>query len=124
DRLYTDKVDEKMPEALRRELDVLKAWRKVDFAELRDMPLPKIPVYFFVGGKFDVPPERRSKDLDQEALFGFRKHQWNHHFVEIIDESGGEGALIYVPTAGHFVHRDSPEIVIDNILSLAGRFHN
>lgn len=121
DRLYAEKVDEKMPPALWQELEVLKGWRKVDFAELRDLPLPRIPVYFFVGGRFDVPPELRSKDMDQEALFGFRKHQWNRHFTEVIDRSGGEGALIYVPTAGHFVHRDAPRIFIDNLLSLANR---
>ncbi|MCB0634570.1 MAG: alpha/beta hydrolase [Saprospiraceae bacterium] len=123
DRLYTDQVDEDMPVPLRKELEVLKGWRKVDFAELREMPLPKIPLYFFMGGKFDVPPAYRSKDLDQEALFGYRKRQWTDRWYTLIDEVGEGGALIYVSNAGHFVHRDNPKVVIDNILSLAGRFH-
>lgn len=117
-RLYVDKVDEEMPVPLREEREVLKGWRKVDFAGLRDIPLPKIPVYFFIGGRFDVPPQYRSKEHDQEALFEARKQQWMQHFSKLIDETGGGGAMIYVPTAGHFVHRDAPRVVIDNILSL------
>ncbi|PHN07331.1 alpha/beta fold hydrolase [Flavilitoribacter nigricans] len=118
ERLYTDQIDPDMPVALRQEREVLKGWRKVDFAGLRDIPLPKIPVVFFIGGRFDVPPQYRSKDLDQEALFEARKQQWMHHWSKLIDETGGGGGLIYVPGAGHFVHRDVPGIVIDNILSL------
>lgn len=118
DRLYTDKIDEDMPVPLREELEVLKGWRKVDFSGLRDIPLPKIPVCFFIGGRFDVPPRYRSKEHDQRALFEARKQQWMHHFSKLIDETGGGGAVVYVSIAGHFVHRDAPRIVIDNILSL------
>lgn len=122
ERLYVDKIDDNMPLALAAELEVLKGWRKVDFAGLRAIPLPKVPVYFFVGGKFDVPPEYRSKEHDQQALFEARKRQWFDHWSAVIDSGGGGGALIYVPDAGHFVHRDAPEIVIDNLLNLAKRF--
>lgn len=118
DRLYTDNIDENMPIPLREEREVLKGWRKVDFAGLDDIPLPKIPVYFFIGGRFDVPPQYRSKEHDQRALFEARKQQWMQHFSKLIDETGGGGAVVYVPVAGHFVHRDASRIVIDNILSL------
>lgn len=118
DRLYTDKIDEDMPVPLRREREVLKAWRKVDFTNLQDIPLPKIPVCFFIGGRFDVPPQYRSKEHDQRALFEARKQQWMQHFFKLVDETGGGGSVVYVPVAGHFVHRDAPQIVIHNILSL------
>lgn len=117
-QLYTDEVDEDMPKGLREERVMLRGWRKVDYAGLKDIPLPKIPVYFFIGGRFDVPPAYRSKDFDQQALFEARKIQWMQHFSRVVDETGGGGAVVYVPTAGHFVHRDAPRVVIDNILSL------
>ncbi|HMF70528.1 MAG TPA: alpha/beta hydrolase, partial [Flavitalea sp.] len=48
---------------------VLTELRRTDFAEISALPLPNVPIYFFVGGKFEVPIDRRSKDFDQESFF-------------------------------------------------------
>jgi hypothetical protein len=37
------------------ESQVLSALRQTDFNEVNDLPLPTVPVYFFIGGKFEVP---------------------------------------------------------------------
>ena len=44
------------------ERQVLNDLRKTDFSEISKLPLPNVPIYFFVGGKFEVPPAQRSKD--------------------------------------------------------------
>lgn len=46
--------------------------RKTDFAEISKLPLPNVPVYFFVGGNFEVPPDQRDKDFDQELFLPYQ----------------------------------------------------
>lgn len=116
DRLYKKtEPDTLMPRALREELKILADLRRTDFAELNDLPIPKVPIYFFVGGKFEVPPANRSKDFDHLLYFKIKTHQFVEHWDKLIYASEKPGILLYVSNAGHFVHRDTPEVVIENI---------
>jgi len=56
------------------ERQTLTQWRKTDFAEIKSLPLPNVPILFFVGGKFEVPPQNRSKDFDQETFFHIKNN--------------------------------------------------
>jgi pimeloyl-ACP methyl ester carboxylesterase len=116
DRLYKKtEPDTLMPRALQEELKILADLRRTDFAELNDLPIPKVPIYFFVGGKFEVPPANRSKDFDHFLYFKNKTHQFVDKWNKVIYESEKPGILFYISNAGHFIHRDTPEIVIENI---------
>ena len=118
-RLYSDDViDPDMPKVLREERQALKTLRKTDYVELRAIPLPKVPIVFFVGGRFYVPEERRIKDFDHEAYFQNRILQWISNWNRVIRETGAGGFLVYCANAAHFVHHDEPWIVINNIKTL------
>lgn len=97
------------------EIQVLNELRRNDFAEISALPMPKVPVYFFVGGKFEVPPERRSKEFDQERFFHIKNNSNMERWKKLIYASGKPGALIYLTQAGHYIQRDAPESVISNI---------
>lgn len=97
------------------EIQVLTELRRNDFAEITALPMPKVPIYFFVGGKFEVPPERRSKDFDQETFFHVKNNSNMERWKKLIYASGKPGALIYLTQAGHYIQRDAPESVISNI---------
>lgn len=97
------------------ERQVLNDLRKTDFAEISKLPLPKVPIYFFVGGKFEVPPEQRSKDYDQEAFFYIKNNSNMERWKKLVYSSGKGGALIYLTHAGHYIHWDDPGSVINNI---------
>ena len=97
------------------ESQVLGELRKTDFLELNDLPLPNVPIYFFVGGKFEVPVDRRSKDFDQEAFFNERTNVNIQRWRKFIYSSGKGGNLIYLSKSGHFLHLDNPNAVIGNI---------
>lgn len=94
---------------------VLKELRKSDFKEISNLPLPHVPIYFFVGGKFDVPVERRSKDFDQEAFFHVKNNSNMERWKKIIYSSDKGGALIYLTNSGHYIQWDEPLSVIKNI---------
>jgi len=100
------------------ESQVLGELRKTDFLELNDLPLPHVPTYFFIGGKFEVPVERRSKDFDQEAFFNERTNVNILRWRKFIYSSGKGGNLIYLSKSGHFLHRDDPDAVIGNIKTM------
>lgn len=92
------------------ENQVLTELRKTDFDELRNLPVPHAPVYFFVGGKFGVPPERRSKDFDHEKFF-HRKNTMNiERWKKFIHSSPKGGSLIYMSNSGHYIHHDEPAL--------------
>jgi len=97
------------------EIQVLNELRRNDFAEISALPMPKVPIYFFVGGKFEVPPERRSKEFDQEKFFHVKNNSNMERWKKLIYGSGKPGALIYLTQAGHYIQRDAPEMVINNI---------
>jgi pimeloyl-ACP methyl ester carboxylesterase len=94
---------------------VLRELRRTDFAEISSLPVPNVPVYFLVGGKFEVPPDRRSKDFDQAEFFKVKTNMNMRNWRNFIDASGKGGTLIYLSKCGHFVHRDDPAAVINTI---------
>ena len=97
------------------ELAVLTALRRNDFAEISNLPLPNVPIYFFVGGKFEVPIERRSKEFDQEAFFHIKNASNMDRWKKLIYSSTEGGALIYLANAGHYIQWDDPKSLIANI---------
>jgi pimeloyl-ACP methyl ester carboxylesterase len=94
---------------------VLTALRRTDFSELTLLPLPNVPIYFFVGGKFEVPVERRSKEFDHVAFFNLKTNANNERWKQVINTTTKGGALIYLTNCGHFVHREDPKSVIANL---------
>ncbi len=97
------------------ELQTLTALRRTDFAEVKSLPLPNVPIYFFVGGMFGVPPEYRSKDYDHERFFHVKNRMNMDRWRALIHSSGKGGALIYLSDSGHYIHRDDAKAVIANI---------
>lgn len=97
------------------ERQVLGELRRTDFAEISKLPLPGVPVYFFVGGKFEVPLEYRSKDYDHERFFHVKNDKNMERWRALIHATGKSGALIYLSDSGHYIHRDDPGAVIANI---------
>ena len=97
------------------ERQTLTQWRKTDFAEIKSLPLPNVPILFFVGGKFEVPPQNRSKDFDQETFFHIKNNLNMDRWKKLIYSSSKGGSLIYLTNAGHYIHRDEPKSIIQNI---------
>lgn len=114
-RLYTKPEVDSLNFGPWSEAQVLADLRRTDFAEINNLPLPNAPIYFLVGGRFDVPPERRSKDFDQEYFFKVKSNQNMERWRKVIDSSSKGGALIYLPKSGHYVQRDDPKVVINTI---------
>ena len=97
------------------ERQTLTQWRKTDFEEIKSLPLPNVPILFFVGGKFEVPPQNRSKDFDQETFFHIKNNSNIDRWKKLIYSSSKGGSLIYLTNAGHYIHRDEPKSIIQNI---------
>lgn len=97
------------------EAQVLGDLRRTDFAELKALPMPKVPIYFFVGGKFEVPLERRSKEYNHERFFHVKNDKNMERWRALIHDSGKSGALIYLSNSGHYIQRDDANAVIANI---------
>ena len=97
------------------ERQTLTQWRKTDFAEIKTLPLPDVPILFFVGGKFEVPTQNRSKDFDQETFFHLKNNSNMDRWKKLIYSSSKGGSLIYLTNAGHYIHRDEPKSIIQNI---------
>ncbi len=70
---------------------------------------------FFIGGKFEVPLELRSKDFDQEKFFAVRTNINIERWKKFIYSSNKGGSLIYLSKSGHYVHRDDAKAVIGNL---------
>ncbi|MCB0646072.1 MAG: alpha/beta hydrolase [Saprospiraceae bacterium] len=97
---------------------ILNNLRKTDFAEITSMPLPNVPIYFFVGGKFEVPLAQRSKDFDQEAFFHIKNNSNMERWKKLIYASSKGGAIIYLTNAGHYIQNDEPKLMIGIIKNL------
>ncbi|WP_026967596.1 alpha/beta fold hydrolase [Algoriphagus terrigena] len=95
--------------------EVLRELRLNDFEEISRLTLPNVPIYFFVGGKFDVPVERRSKDFDQEQFFHVKNNSNMERWKKLIYASDKGGALIYLTNSGHYIQWDEPQSLIANI---------
>ena len=114
-RLYTPSKVDSSRYAAWSEGQVLTDLRKADFAELISLPIPQVPILFFVGGKLEVPLERRSKEYDHERFFEVKNSSNMLRWRRFIHASSKGGAVIYLSNSGHFVHRDDAAMVIGNI---------
>ena len=114
-RLYTPSKVDSSRYAAWSEGQVLTDLRKTDFAELSNLPIPQVPILFFVGGKLEVPMERRSKEYDHERFFEVKNSSNMLRWRRFMHVSNKGGALIYLTNSGHFVHRDDAAMVIGNI---------
>lgn len=106
------------------EAQILGALRRTDFAEISSLPVPNVPIYFFIGGKFEVPFELRSKDFDQEKFFSVRTNINIERWKKFIYSSNKGGSLIYLSKSGHFVHRDDAKAVIGNLKIMLESFND
>lgn len=102
----------KAPRSIRREGEMLDRLRVHDFEEIRSTPLPNIPVHIVVGGRFDMPEDRRKSY--SEALFRSKIKHRVARWTDVI-QSVERGMLLYSGDAGHFVQWDDPELVLASI---------
>ncbi len=102
------------PTSIQEESRVLAELRKTDFEEIRQHPLPNIPIHIITGGRFDMPIEMRSKEYDEEAIFRSKMKHRVARWTDVI-QSVDKGMLLYSGDAGHFVHIDDPDLVISSI---------
>ncbi|MCF0072247.1 alpha/beta hydrolase [Dyadobacter sp. CY261] len=121
-RLYTPSKVDSSRYAAWSEGQVLTDLRKNDFAALSSLPIPQVPILFFVGGKLEVPMERRSKEYDHERFFEVKNSSNMLRWRRFIHSSNKGGALIYLSNSGHFVHRDDAAMVIGNIRMMLKAF--
>ena len=94
---------------------VLSELRRTDFAEIQRLPMPNVPVYFLVGGRFEVPADYQSKDFDHPRFFIVKSNRNMERWRAFLDSSSKGGQLIYLPNCGHYIHRDDPKAVINSI---------
>ncbi|MEO1021302.1 MAG: alpha/beta hydrolase [Bacteroidota bacterium] len=106
--------DEHIPLPLQRERMVLRELRRNDFKEIREHPLPNIPVHILTGGRFDMPVHMQSKEYDSEVVFRSKMKHRVARWTDVI-QSVDKGMIMYSADAGHFVHWDDPELAISSI---------
>lgn len=94
---------------------ILAELRRTDFSELSILQIPQVPIYFIVGGKFEVPVDKRSKDYDHVEFFRLKTDANNSRWKQFIYKSNKGGLLIYLTNCGHYVHRDDPKSVINHL---------
>lgn len=97
------------------EQQVLTDLRRTDFAELNSLPLPQVPLLFFIGGKFEVPVEQWSKEFDHPKFYRERTNLNIERWRDFIYTSSKGGSLVYLSNSKHFVHRDDALAVVGNI---------
>ena len=102
------------PASIRLEGQYLEEVRAREFREIRENPLPNVPVHIITGGRFDMPEKFRSNEYDDEALFRSKLKHRVARWTEVI-QSVDKGMLFYSGDAGHFVQWDDPELVIASI---------
>jgi pimeloyl-ACP methyl ester carboxylesterase len=115
ERLYTPSTVDSVRYGPWSEIQMLTALRRSDFEELNRLPLPSVPMLFFIGGKFEVPQDRWSKDYDHPKFFQKRTDLNIERWRKFIYSSSKGGNLVYSAKSGHFVHRDDSETVVSNI---------
>jgi hypothetical protein len=69
--------------------------------EVMQLPLPNIPIYFMIGDKVEVPPDRRSQDYDHPTFFEIRTNVNIERWKKIIDLSSRGGMLWCLSKSGH-----------------------
>ncbi|RZM29013.1 MAG: alpha/beta hydrolase [Pedobacter sp.] len=100
---------------------VLNELRKTDFDAIAGLPMPSVPVLFFVGGKFEVPLSQRSKEYDHEAFFHIKNSSNMERWRKLIHSTGKAGALIYLSHAGHYIQFDDSISVVQQLRILHDR---
>lgn len=115
ERLYKESEVDSLHYGPWSETEMLKKLRQTDFVELNNLPVPNVPIHFFVGGKFEVSVEQWSKDFNHPAFFTLRTIRDMERWKNFIYSSGKGGRLIFLSKSGHFVHRDDPKTVISSI---------
>lgn len=99
------------PIAIQREGEVLFDLRQAEFAQLRNTPLPNIPVTIVTSGRFDSFPGAATYD---EALFKAKMKHRIERWTNLMNTIP-KGRLFYSASAGHFVHRDDPMLALASI---------
>ena len=105
---------EQAPLPIKREGHVLESLREREFDEIREKPLPNIPVHILTGGRFDMPKKLQSRAYDEEALFRSKMKHRVQRWMEVV-QSVDKGMLFYSGDSGHFVHIDDPELLISSV---------
>jgi len=113
DRLYKKTAIDSLYFGPSSEAAALTELRRTDFIEIKNLPVPNVPIYFFIGGKFEVPIEKRSRDFNHEEFFEERTNRNIERWKKFIYSSNKGGSLIYLSNCGHYLHRDDPKAVIN-----------
>ncbi|KAA0992962.1 alpha/beta fold hydrolase [Dyadobacter aurulentus] len=103
------------------ERHVLAQLRWTDFAEINSLPVPQVPILFFIGGKFEVPVAQQSKVYDHKRFFEVRTNVNIERWKKFIYSSSKGGSLVYLSNSGHFVQNDDARLVTGNIKLLLER---
>ncbi|MEL6534588.1 MAG: alpha/beta hydrolase [Bacteroidota bacterium] len=106
--------DASLPPALQREKKGLRELRAREYAEIRESPLPNIPVHILVGGKFAFPKHLWLEGFDEEAIFRSKSMVRLLRWTEVI-QSVDHGMIFFSANAGHYVHWEDPELAIASI---------
>ncbi|MDO1451432.1 alpha/beta hydrolase [Rhodocytophaga aerolata] len=99
------------PLSIQEEYKILFDLRKADFTEMRSTPLPNIPVAMVVSGGYFPAPKATATD---EALFHTKMKYRMARWINLVNTIP-KGRFFYHASAGHFVHRDDPELVMASI---------
>lgn len=102
------------PKAIQNEGTVLEDLRKTDFQEIHNTNLPNIPVHIITGGRYDTPVRMRRTEYNDSLLFRSKMMHRSSRWIKVI-QSVDKGMFFYSGDAGHFVHRDDPELAISSI---------
>ena len=82
--------------------------------EINNYALPNIPVHIITGGRYDTPVRLRRTEYNDSLLFRAKMKHRSSRWIDVI-QSVDKGMFFYSGNAGHFVHRDDPELVISSI---------
>jgi pimeloyl-ACP methyl ester carboxylesterase len=102
------------PISIQNEGTVLEDLRNSDFKEINDSALPNIPVHILTGGRYDTPIRLRRTEYNDSLLFRSKMQHRSTRWINVI-QSVDKGMFFYSTDAGHFVHRDDPELAISSI---------
>lgn len=102
------------PISIQNEDIVLENLRKSDFEEINNTALPNIPVHILTGGRYDTPVRLRRTEYNDSLLFRSKMQHRSSRWINVI-QSVDKGMFFYSADAGHFVHRDDPELAISSI---------
>ncbi len=102
------------PISIQNEGTVLEDLRKSDFEEINNTALPNIPVHILTGGRYDTPIRLRRTEYNDSLLFRSKMQHRSSRWINVI-QSVDNGMFFYSADAGHFVHRDDPELAISSI---------